>query len=100
MRLRGPLASASSPVPSNQASGQKPQTPQEAMLIRSDQQSINLKESEMKSPVGGNSTREINVNASAEPAETVATVAQDDEARLVEESDFDQPAAKSSTKKA
>ena len=88
MRLRGPLASASSPVPSNQASGQKPQAPKDAMLIRSDQQSINLNDQEMKSPGNANNTREINVNASAEPAETVATVAQDDEARLVEEGDF------------
>ena len=58
------------------------------MLIRSDQQSINLNDQEIKSPGNANNTREINVNASAEPAETVATVAQDDEARLVEEGDF------------
>ena len=54
----------------------------------------------MKSPDNANNTREIDVNASAEPAETVATVAQDDEARLVEEGDFHQPAANSSSKKA
>lgn len=53
----------------------------------------------MRSPdQATNNTRDIDINGSAEPVETVATVEKDGEARLVEETEFKQPVMNSSSK--